>query len=71
MDNVRDYGAAGVAGETRELALTNFAMKSIRYEPGTTAVIRHPKAGAVLDSVGIQAAIDAAHAAGGGTVVVP
>lgn len=71
MDNVRDYGAAGVASETRELALTNSVMKWIRYEPGTMAVIRHPKAGAVLDSVGIQAAIDAAHAAGGGTVVVP
>ena len=59
MDNVRDYGAAGVASETRELALTNSVMKWIRYEPGTMAVIRHPQAGAVLDSVGIQAAIDA------------
>lgn len=71
MFNVRDYGAQGVAKETRLIALTTFQVKWIRYQPGTSAIVRHPLAGASLDSLGIQAAIDAAHAAGGGTVVVP
>lgn len=69
--NVRDYGARGVATEARELALTHFAFKWISYPKGLTAVIRQAPKGAALDSVGIQAALDAAHAAGGGTVVVP
>lgn len=70
MHNARDFGAAGVAVEEVTLTLTNFAYKWIKYPRGTTAVIRHRAPGTTLDSVGIQAAIDAAHAAGGGTVVV-
>jgi hypothetical protein len=69
--NVRDYGAIGVAQEASRLTLQNFRHKWISYPPGTSAVIFDAKPGATYDSVGIQRAIDAAHAAGGGTVVVP
>lgn len=71
MYNAREYGAEGVATETRSLTLTRFEYKWIKYPHGTEAVIRHPLPHKPLDSVGIQAAIDAAHGAGGGTVVVP
>lgn len=71
MYNARDYGAAGVAREQRDLALHNYRFKWIGYAPGTVATIRHAPAGATLDSVGMQRAIDAAHAHGGGTVHVP
>jgi polygalacturonase len=69
--DVRDFGAEGVARATRELVLTNLRERWISYPAGTKAVVRHPLPGKRPDADGIQAAIDAAHAAGGGTVVVP
>lgn len=69
--NVRDFGAEGVARATRELVLTNLRERWISYPAGTRALVRHPLPGKPPDSDGIQAAIDAAHAAGGGSVVVP
>jgi len=69
--NVADYGAEGIARPAQELELNNLSYKWIRYPPGTRATVYHPEPGAALDSIGIQKAIDAAHAAGGGTVVVP
>lgn len=68
---VTAYGAVGIALDQRELVLSNLRYKWIQYPPNTTATIRYPVHGKDHDSVGIQRAIDAAHAAGGGTVVVP
>ena len=71
MYNARVFGATGTAVETETLKLTVPGYKWIQYPPDTTAVIRHAPLGMPLDSVGIQRAIDAAHDAGGGTVLVP
>jgi hypothetical protein len=69
--NVTEYGAVGVARPGETLKLTNLSYKWILYPPGTAATIYHSEPGVDYDSIGIQRAIDAAHAAGGGTVVVP
>lgn len=71
MYNVKDFGATGVASVKKTLTLKPTDYKWVTYQPGVTAVIRHPLPDAPLDSVGIQRALDAAHAAGGGTVFVP
>lgn len=69
--NVADYGAEGIAFPAEELELINFSYKWISYSKDTRETIYHPKNGATLDSIGIQKAIDDAHASGGGTVFVP
>lgn len=69
--NVRDYGASGVAQQGQQLTLANLHYKWISYPAGTSAIIYEARPGAIYDSTGIQQAIDAAHRAGGGTVVVP
>jgi polygalacturonase len=69
--NIKDYGAAGVAFPKETLKLTHLRFKWLEYEAGLEAVIYHCAPGREYDSVGIQKAIDAAHAAGGGTVRVP
>ena len=69
--NVRQFGAAGVARPTETLKLENFRFGWLSWPEGLTATVYHPAEGAEYDSQGIQRAIDAAHAAGGGTVVVP
>lgn len=71
MFNVQDYGAAGVAEPAGELRLTHHRFKWLVYPPDTRAVVYEAKPGVPYDSVGIQRAIDAAHASGGGTVRVP
>lgn len=60
-----------MASPGKTLELTNLSYKWIHYAPGTMATIYHPRAAVDYDSIGIQRAIDAAHAAGGGTVLVP
>lgn len=69
--NVRDFGATACAQPAETHELTNLRYKWLRYPPGLRATIHHPTPGVEYDSIGIQRAIDAAHAAGGGTVVVP
>ena len=69
--NVRDYGASGTPARIRTFTLTNLSERWISYPPGTCAQVRFPEEDAVLDSAGIQAAVDAAADEGGGTVVVP
>jgi len=68
---VRDFGANAVAYPAEQLALVNLRYKWLQFPPGLTATIYHKRDGEDFDSTGIQAAIDAAHAAGGGTVHVP
>lgn len=70
--NVCDYGATGMAepGETLELRQCHHPQWH-NFPPGLKAVIYRPAPGKEYDSVGIQKAIDAAHQAGGGMVIVP
>lgn len=69
--NVRDYNSRGVAVPTDRLQLTHFNYIWLEYPQDTQATIYKAKPGSIYDSVGIQAAIDAAHANGGGTVLIP
>ena len=71
MHNIKDFGRyAGVVKTVMSLQAPGF--KWITYPAGTSAIVAHPAdASAPLDSVGIQAALDAARDAGGGTVIVP
>lgn len=69
--NVRDFGANACAQPSVVHELTNLRYKWLRYPPGLRTTIYHPTPHAEYDSIGIQRAIDAAHTAGGGTVVVP
>src|ERR1700755_880918 len=69
--NVRDFGATAAARPAETHELKNLSYKWIRYVAGTKATTYRLAEGATYDSVGIQRAIDAAHQAGGGTVVVP
>lgn len=71
MFNVCDYGAAGIARASEELELRNLDYCWFHYAPGLKKVIYHPLPDAEYDSVGLQKAIDTAHEAGGGTVLVP
>ena len=68
---VRDYGAAGVAVKAETLELVQLNWKYLTYAPGQSVQLRRLAEGAELDSLGIQRAIDAAHSAGGGRVLVP
>ena len=68
--NVRDFGAVGVAVPGRILKLEVLQHVDWFY-PKTDYTVYELREGAELDSLGIQRAIDAAHADGGGTVVVP
>jgi hypothetical protein len=69
--DVREYGALGMARPAETLALENLRYKWLAYPSGLRETIYRLAPGAEPDSRGIQRAIDAAHAAGGGTVVVP
>ena len=69
--NVADYGATGVAEPSEVLKLSNLCFKWLHYPAGLMVTIYRARLGQDYDSVGIQRAIDAAHAAGGGTVLVP
>jgi hypothetical protein len=70
--DVRDYGARGIAVPARVEKLEILDHVDWHYPPGIAMpVYDRDDESAVLDSVGIQAAVDAAHAAGGGTVRVP
>ncbi len=71
MFNVQDFGAAGIATPSETLRLSFFRFKWLDYPSDTEAVIYHPQPGVPYDSIGIQKAIDAAHSAGGGCVIVP
>jgi hypothetical protein len=71
MFNVRDFGASGVAVPGPNLTLEHRQFKWLVYPEGTHAVVYDAAPGRPYDSVGLQAAIDAAHAAGGGVVHVP
>lgn len=68
---VTDYGANGIAEPAETLHLRNLRFQWVEYPQGATATIYSARPGEEYDSAGIQRAIDAAHAAGGGTVVVP
>ena len=71
--DVTEFGAGGIGTRVERLEIN--PPESFREECpipyGTTQEIHYPVPGAELDSVGIQRAIDAAHAAGGGMVRVP
>lgn len=69
--DVRSFGATGVAEPSEILTVENPRFGLVHLPVGYKATIYHPGAGAEYDSVGIQRAMDAAHAAGGGTVYVP
>ena len=70
--NVQDFGATGIAMPMERLYLTVTGHIDYHYPAGLFRDIYRPDlAVAVYDSVGIQAAVDAAHAQGGGTVIVP
>lgn len=68
---VRRYGAAGVAEASQTLTVENPQFGIAKLPVGLKVPIYHAKANADHDSIGIQRAIDAAHAVGGGTVYVP
>ncbi len=71
--DITEFGAHGIGSATERLEIN--PPESFREECpcpyGTTRDIHFPSPGAELDSVGMQRAIDAAHAAGGGMVWVP
>lgn len=69
--NVNDFGASGVAVAAETLRLENLQYQWLVYKEETQATIYRAKPGVELDSIGIQKAIDTAHEAGGGTVLVP
>lgn len=69
--NVTAFGAVGAAIPCEELVLRHRVYKYLTLPEGLTYRVYRLKPGAVLDSGGIQAAIDAAFAAGGGTVWIP
>jgi len=65
------YGAEGIARPGRQLKLENLVFKWLHYPSNIVSTIYEPAPGKDYDSVGIQRAIDKAHASGGGTVSVP
>jgi polygalacturonase len=70
--NARDHGAEAIAQPSETLTVENPQFGGlVKLTAGETVAIYHPTKGCDYDSVGIQKAIDAAHAAGGGTVYVP
>lgn len=68
---VSDFGAKGIAEPSEVIELLNLQFKWMRYPSGLKATVYRARPGFEYDSEGIQRAIDAAHDAGGGTVVVP
>lgn len=67
-----DYGAVGIAVPSETVELRARSGNVWWFSPGTQATIYHSRDPQLpCDSVGIQAAIDAAHRQGGGIVLVP
>lgn len=70
--DVTDFGASGIATSTIHRVLSPRRWKFLHFRDPVTATIHDRRtADQPLDSIAIQAAIDAAHVRGGGTVYIP